>query len=342
MNRVQFSAFLLILVAGGWTLNTSTLSGSPEIPAKWPSPVFDFREHPLQRQKIALGRVLFYDPILSRDSSISCASCHSPYNAFAHTDHALSHGIGDSIGRRNAPALQLLAWQPTFMWDGRFISLDEQSLFPITHPGEMGQDLETLVRKLQRSPLYRRLSYSAYGDSMLEKKKMQEAIRQFLLTLVPTETRYDSVMRDERVFTLQEKNGYRLFRKNCNSCHTEPLFSRFAFERNGLTTDPKLNDLGKMEISGDSRDSLRFKVPSLRNLRYSYPYMHDGRFRTLREVIEHYTRIAGSASMKGTSLQKPLLLTDQERTDLIAFLQCLNDSKFIFEPSLGFPRETLH
>ncbi len=331
-----------MLVACGWTFNTTVPSASPEIPAGWPSSVYDFRQHPLHKEKIVLGRVLFYDPILSLDSSISCASCHSPYNAFAHTDHALSHGIGDSIGRRNAPALQFLAWQPAFMWDGRFLSLDEQSLFPITHPGEMGQDLETLVRKLQRSPLYRRLSYAAYGDSMLEKKKIQESIRQFLLTLAPTETRYDSIMRKQQRFTVQEQNGYRLFHRHCNSCHQEPLFSTFHFERNGLLTDPKLKDLGRAEITGENKDTLRFKVPSLRNIRYSYPYMHDGRFRTLREVIQHYTHIAGTESMKGTPLENPLVLTDQERTDLMAFLQCLNDTKFIFDPSLGFPREQLH
>ena len=141
---------LLILMAC-WLLGALSWQ-TPEgltLNKSWPPPKVDIIGKPLDKNKIQLGRSLFYDPVLSRDSSVSCASCHSPFTAFAHTDHALSHGIGDSIGRRNAPALMNLAWQPIFMWDGAFTDLDKQILFPITHPGEMGEDTNMLRRKLQ-------------------------------------------------------------------------------------------------------------------------------------------------------------------------------------------------
>lgn len=333
--------FVALLVCVAWSSSTFR-QFTWKIPPGWPEPLYDFRTHPLEPSQVFLGRVLFYDPILSYDSSISCASCHSPYNAFAHSDHALSHGIGDSIGRRNAPALQLLAWQPAFMWDGRFRTLDEQTLFPITHPGEMGEDINRVFLKLNRSPLYRKLTAGAYPDSSLTISRMQEAIRQFLLTLVSSESKYDSVMRKQQVFTSQEQNGYTLFRTHCNSCHAEPLFSDFSFERNGLSPDPKLQDKGRMEITGSADDILRFKVPSLRNLRYSPPYMHDGRFRSLREVIHHYTAVSGVEGLRGGRLAKRIVLSEDEKTDLLAFLLTLSDSRFIFDPANGFPREILH
>lgn len=338
-RRGYLIAFLLISVV--WSL--SSFRQHPwQKPPGWPEPIYDFRMHPLESGKVYLGRLLFYDPILSLDSSVSCASCHSPYNAFAHTDHALSHGIGDSIGRRNAPALQLLAWQSAFMWDGRFATLDEQTIFPITHTGEMGEELDHVLVKVNRKIDYRKLVAGAYGDSTLTVPRLQESIRQFLLTLVSSESKYDSVMRKEQSFTLQEQKGYSLFRKHCNSCHAEPLFSDFSYEKNGLSPDPKLQDSGRMEITRNTEDLLRFKTPSLRNLRYSAPYMHDGRFRTLREVIAHYTGVAGTEALKGSRLGKRIILSENEKTDLLAFLLTLNDSKFIFDPAHGFPREVLH
>lgn len=331
---------LLLLLLTYWIVSafTAVTDDTPAIPAGWPSPCFDFKKQPLTAEKIRLGRQLFYDPILSHDSTVSCAGCHSPYNAFAHTDHALSHGIGDSIGRRNAPALMNLAWQRHFMWDGAFTSLDSQILFPILHPGEMGEDTARIHEKLAGRTDYRNLYLLAYGDSVITTARTLEALRQFLLTLISSNARYDSVMRGETVFTRQESNGHSLFKTHCSSCHKEPLFSHYGFENNGLPPDTFLNDRGRAEVTGKSSDMGFFKVPSLRNIAYTYPYMHDGRFKHLRQVLDHYSEEIEQHSASSKGLKKNIPLTTNEKTDLIAFLLTLSDRHFLFHPANGDPR----
>jgi cytochrome c peroxidase len=218
-------------------------------PDYFPKPVYDFQQNPLDSNKIELGRTLFYDPILSADNTISCASCHSPFNAFAHTDHDLSHGIFDSIGNRNAPALFNLAWQKTFMWDGAINHLDMQALAPISHPSEMGSNINEVIKKLNESKAYKELFLNAFQDSTISTSKILKALSQFQLTLVSANAKYDRVKMGKEVFTEQEKNGYQLFKKNCASCHSEPLFSNYNFENNGLPIDPTLNDLFFFVIS---------------------------------------------------------------------------------------------
>jgi cytochrome c peroxidase len=309
------------------------------IPQDWPKPQYDFAQNPLTKEKVELGRALFYDPILSRNNTISCASCHSQYTAFTHVDHALSHGIEDRIGTRNAPALMNLAWQPLFMWDGAVNHLDVQSLAPITHPAEMDEKIENIVRKLQQSPVYAHLFYAAFGDSIVTGERTLKAISQFMLTLVSADSRYDSVMRHQAVFTSQEQSGYRLFQKNCASCHTEPLFSNGAFENNGLATDTTLNDWGRYKVTKNPADSLKFKVPTLRNIEFSFPYMHDGRFKRLSQVLAHYTSGIQHSPTLSPSLQKQILLSSNEKADLIAFLLTLTDKQFLFNPAFSYPRE---
>lgn len=315
---------------------------SLEYPAYFPATVYDFSKNPLAEPKIELGRALFFDPILSKDSTISCASCHSPFNAFAHTDHDLSHGIHDSIGTRNAPALFNLAWQNSFMWDGAINHLDVQSLAPISHPAEMGESIENVVQKLQHKAIYPSLFQAAFGDSIVTGEFVLKALAQFQLTLVSSNAKYDLVKIGEAVFTEQEQKGYEIFKKNCNSCHTEPLFSTYKFAHNGLPIDTTLNDFGKGAITKQAKDSLLFKIPSLRNLSYSYPYMHDGRFRKLRQVIQHYTSGVELRDMASNSFQNTISLSSNEKTDLIAFLLTLDDKSFVFELKHQYPRKILH
>ena len=302
-------------------------------PDYFPKPEYNFAENPLSERKIELGRALFYDPILSKDSTISCASCHSPYNAFAHTDHDLSHGINDSIGTRNAPALFNLAWGKSFMWDGAIHHLDVQALAPISHPGEMGENIKNVVLKLQNTQEYPSLFEAAFGNKNITGEHLLKAISQFQLTLVSANSKYDSVQRKESSYTVQESKGYELYKSNCSSCHTEPLFTNNIFERNGLEIDTTLNDYGRMKISKDSKDSAFFKVPSLRNLSYTYPYMHDGRYRKLKDVLNHYT------SNPSLSNGKIINLSSNDKADLIAFLLTLNDREFVFNKEHQFPRE---
>lgn len=308
-------------------------------PDYFPKPIYNFKNNPLKQQTVDLGRALFYDPILSKTNTISCASCHSPYVAFTHVDHDLSHGIFDSIGTRNSPALMNLAWQKSFMWDGAITNLDMQSLAPISHPLEMGSSIDSVVYRLKNTKLYPSLFERAFGDSNITGERTLKAIAQFMVTLVSANSKYDKVKRKEMTFSEQEEKGYRLFLQHCNSCHTEPLFTNGDFANNGLSIDPQLKDIGRARITQNPRDSFKFKVPTLRNIEFSYPYMHDGRFKRLGEVIKHY----GSGNLKGTTLAPELrngiLLSSDQRVDLTAFLLALSDKDFLFEPKFGYPKE---
>ncbi|MDA9262179.1 cytochrome-c peroxidase [bacterium] len=311
------------------------------VPSYFPKPAYNFKENPLDSNKIKIGRALFYDPILSKDNTISCSSCHSPYNAFAHTDHDLSHGIYDSIGTRNAPALFNLAWQSSFMWDGAINHLDMQALAPINHKGEMAETTKSVVKKLNQSFIYPNLFETAFGTKTITGELMLKAITQFQLTLISTTSKYDQVKKGILKFTSQEQNGYELFKINCNSCHVEPLFSNYKFANNGLPIDSSLSDYGKGQITNKKSDSLFFKIPSLRNLSYSYPYMHDGRFKKLKEVLNHYTEGIQSNPTLSKELKGGVILTTNEKVDLIAFLKTLNDKTFVFDSKHQFPKSIL-
>lgn len=326
----------MLLLLAFWLLSAAenALTGDPavlEFPQNWPKPNYDFSRNPLTKQGIELGRKLFYDPALSRNDMVSCSSCHLSFTAFTHVDHALSHGIEDRIGTRNSPALMNLAWSKHFMWDGAIDHLDFQALAPIAHPAEMDHTIEKVVQKIQSKTAYKALFFNAFGDSTATGERLLKAMSQFELTLISANSKYDRMILGQETFTEQEQNGYRLFQKNCASCHTEPLFTNSGFERNGLPVDTTLNDYGRMKITKLPSDSLKFKVPTLRNIEFSYPYMHDGRLKKLREVIHHYTQT--------TALDRKIDLLPNEKVDLVAFLLTLSDKEFLFNPDFSFPRE---
>ena len=305
----------------------------------WPDKVYDFSHETKFKEMVELGRNLFYDPILSADSSISCASCHLQYTAFAHVDHALSHGIHDSIGFRNAPALINLAWHKQLMWDGAIHHLDMQALSPVHDPKEMGSSIDEVVMKINRSGKYKTMFKVAFGHEKASGESVLKSISRFLSTFVSNQSRYDSVMRHEAVFTAQEKRGYQIFKKRCNTCHTEPLFTNLKYEDNGLPLNEKLGDFGRYRITGNTADSMKFKVPTLRNITYSYPYMHDGRFERLSDVLQHYDNSIVNRKTVSHTLKQGIKLTSVQRVDLLVFLLTLNDKKFLFSPELGFPQQ---
>jgi len=307
-------------------------------PENWPEPSYDFKQNPLSREGVALGRMLFYDPILSRDSTISCASCHLSYTAFTHVDHELSHGIEDRIGTRNSPSLMNLAWGKSFMWDGSANHLDMQALSPISAETEMDSDIATVVERLQSKAKYRQLFFQAFDDSTITGEHLLKALAQFQLTFVSANSKYDQIQRKEPgiAFSEQEQKGYVLYKANCASCHQEPLFTNHGFANNGLPMDTLLQDHGRMKISLDPADDRKFKVPTLRNLKFSHPYMHDGRFATLEEVVEHYSSgVQAHANLhpllKDPNTQQPIQLglDNHEKQALVAFLHTLSDSSFI-------------
>ncbi len=331
--------FVLILIASFIILSFKSSNDYQfVVPVKWPKPFYDFSKNNLSNKKIELGRALFYEPLLSRNNTISCSSCHSQFTAFTHIDHSLSHGIDDRIGKRNSPALMNLAWHNSLMWDGAINHLDMQALAPISNPDEMDEKIEHVVMKLQASKMYPSLFLNAFNDSIITGEHLLKSISQFLVTLVSSNSKYDSVMRQESDFTIQEKNGYKLFKTNCAECHTEPLFTNLKFEINGLPIDTILNDKGRMNVTHIPKDSLKFKVPTLRNIQFSYPYMHDGRFKKLSEVLTHYTEGFQGGVTLSPKLQKKIILSSNERVDLIAFLFTLTDRSFLFNKDYSYPK----
>lgn len=310
-----------------------------DIPKNWPKPHYDFKNNPLTEEGFQLGRHLFYDPLLSKDGTISCSSCHLQATGFTHVDHDLSHGIDGKIGVRNSLTLQNLAWSKTFMWDGGINHLDVQAIAPITSDVEMNETLENVVTKLQQSEKYTSLFEKAFGSKKITGQLTLKALSQFVVSLKTTNSKYDNVMQKKATFSEMEQKGYKLFKKNCASCHIEPLFTSDSFKNNGLPKDAVLNDLGRMKITQNPKDSLHFKVPTLRNIEFTFPYMHDGRFKTLSEVVKHYNSGIQQSRTLSKELKKPLDLSDNERTEIIAFLKTLSDKEFLFNSRYSYPKE---
>jgi cytochrome c peroxidase len=303
------------------------------VPKGFPKPVYDFRNNPLKPELFSLGRKLFYDPVLSRDSSTSCQSCHQRVAAFAHIDHALSHGIEGKIGMRNVPALQNLVWRDAFMWDGGVNNLEVQPLNPLTSAIEMNESLPHIIQKLKASKEYTSLFKRAYKDTIINSERILKCLAQFTGLMISADSRYDRYMAGKDTFSTQEKNGLELFRQKCGSCHKEPLFTDNSYRNNGLKPDSLLNDNGRGKIT-DQTDDFKFKVPSLRNVEMTFPYMHDGRFRKLKDVLNHY-----SASHAGAdeALEKIGELSDKEKKDIIAFLLTLTDKNFLNDRRFSDP-----
>ena len=296
------------------------------VPQGWPQPHYDFSTNPLTKEGFILGRKLFYDTKLSRDNTISCGSCHQQFAAFSHLDHKTSHGIYGLFGTRNAPPLYNLNWQTNFMWDGGVNHIEVQPLAPITNPVEMDENMNNIVAKLQGDANYRAMFKEAFGTETVNTQLIFKAITQFQGMLVSYNSKYDKYSRGETTLTTNEMNGLNVFQQKCNACHTAPLFTNFDYVNNGL--DNVFADEGRAKITLLPSDSGTFKVPSLRNVQLSRPYMHDGRFETLEQVLDHY-----SGGIKNSNTLSPLLnsgipLTSQEKKDIIAFLKTLTDNTF--------------
>jgi cytochrome c peroxidase len=307
------------------------------VPKGWPKPVYDFSQNPLTEEGIALGKRLFYDGKLSKDGTFSCGSCHQQFGAFDTYDHNLSHGVNNSLTTRNSPGLFNLAWQKEFMWDGGINHLDLQPMAPITAENEMAEQIEAVISKLRADKTYPKMFKAAFGDESITYKRMGKAMSQFLLQLVSSNSKYDRVMRGEDSFILPEKLGYAIFQKKCTGCHTEPLFTDHSYRNTGMPTDRYLNDLGRMRITGDPNDSLKFRVPSLRNVAMTFPYGHDGRFFSLLNVFDHYRKSMVPNKYTDSLLQKKLTLSNFEVGQLTAFLYTLTDSVFLKDKRFADP-----
>lgn len=303
-------------------------------PANFPAVLYDLAQNPLTVEGVALGKTLFYDAQLSRDSTVSCGFCHQQFAGFGHSDHALSHGIGGKFGTRNVPGLQNLAWDREFFWDGGVTNLDELPMTPIQNVVEMDLKFSDALSRVQKSPKYPAMFKAAFGSDTVTTARFLKSISQFLLTLVSADSRYDKYVRKEAGgdLTTDELAGLTLFQQKCATCHATDLFTDRSFRNNGLPVGA-INDQGRYVITLNEADRLKFKVPSLRNVERTFPYMHDGRFTTLEQVIDHYRSGVKDSPTLDPALkangQLGFSLTDTEKKQVIAFLKTLSDDTFI-------------
>ena len=326
-----------------------------DIPALFP-PMDIPADNPMTVEGVELGRYLFWDPNLSADGTVSCGSCHLPSSAFSDPS-AVSTGVGGAQGVRNSMVLVNVGWAPSFFWDGRAATLEEQVQIPIPHPDEMALPWPEALSRLEADPDYPDRFGAAFGSKDITQERTAKALAQFLRTLISADSKYDRWRRGETTLTDSEFNGYTMFLSeggdpettpggqfggDCFHCHSEAgtLFSDHLFRNNGL--DPNfVADAGLAGVTGMPLDSGRFKTPTLRNVALSAPYMHDGRFTTLEEVIDHYNS-GGVASSTVDPFMKyttgGLTLSPQMKADLIAFLHTLTDTAFIANPAFQDPR----
>jgi cytochrome c peroxidase len=317
--------------------------GFPELP--------DPAGNPLTKQGVALGRLLFYDPILSGDSTQACGTCHLQRAAFGDT-RRFSEGIDGIKGNRQAPTIVNPGWMVFGQfWDGREPDLEGQATRPVPNPIEMHLPWAVAVERLKRHPDYPDLFCAAFGDSRIDSTRVVKAIAQFERTFVSFNSKYDRVkMYQTETFTPAEEAGYRIFTTevgDCFHCHMEPLFSTGTFHNTGLDSIPV--DRGRMDITGDPADIGKFKAPSLRNIIESSPYMHDGRFASIYEVLDHYNLgfhdgpdVDPLIRARIPDLTKPYnqrrrAMRAGEIDTLIIFLESLTDPLFLSNPELSNP-----
>lgn len=299
------------------------------IPPGFPQPVYNFQAHPVTEEGFALGRKLFYDGRLSVDGHFPCSSCHQQVAAFTTFEHDRSHGYNESHTLRNAPGLANLAWYKVYKQDGSANTLESISLAHITAPNEMGETMDNVVAKLKNDTAYKRLFTAAFGTEQVTSDRILNALSQFVVNLVSANSKYDKVKRNETSFTVEEQNGYSVFQAKCATCHAEPLFTDFSIRNVGLELDDSLKDYGRMMVTGNKADSLKFRVPSLRNVDLTSYYTHDGRYSMMRMMLEHYRTGVKQSATLDPLLTNGISFTIEEENNLIAFLRTLSDSSYI-------------
>lgn len=367
MKRISLLALLLFTAYATWRCTDDTVEPAGPTPYVFPDiPLFrdmpDQSANPVTVEGVALGRRLFFDPILSGDSTVSCSSCHLPERAFS-SPLAVTPGVGGALGTRNAMTLVNLAWYAAFNWDGLETHIRDQNIHPIPNPVEMNLTWPEAIQRLRRHDLYPGLFEAAFPGMPIDRDLATRALEQFQLTLLSYNSPFDKYMRGEGTVSASVLRGFEIFRTergDCFHCHSETnspeLFvtTRTIFTNNGMDTVDSpydFTDYGLGDVTGDPDDYGKFKIPTLRNLAYTAPFMHDGRFQTLEEVVAMYNRgPAISPSLDEVMLgdaQKRyddfghwgLNLSAEEQADLISFLLSLSDESFVNEPAFQSPFE---
>ncbi len=298
--------------------------------------LFGFSIEPEQaviKNKADLGKKLFSEKILSKDSSVSCASCHIPSYAFADT-LAFSRGIEGKLTKRNTPSVLNMKNRPYYFWDGRAASLEEQSLMPIINPDEMGLPIEEAISRLNSSAEYKMLFKKIFNQKP-DAKNLAAAFAAFEETLETVDSKFDDWSNDLKKFTPAEERGRVLFvgdKAKCFDCHRMEDFTTDEFKNIGLYNAADLNDAGLFNISKKETDLGKFKTPGLRNIAVTAPYMHNGMLKTLEDVVDYYNnpqQFVPHAINIDDALKKPLGLTDNEKKDIVTFLRTLTDKAYL-------------
>jgi cytochrome c peroxidase len=311
-------------------------------PANFPPLTYNVSLNPPTQKGFELGRKLFYDGRLSQDGLVSCAFCHIQEDAFTHHGHTVSHGVNNRVGTRNAPAIQNMAFSNSYMWDGVTTHLDLQPLIPLTSELEMAGDLNAILAMMKGDSSYKKLFAQAFPGEDITVENMLKALSQFMVMMVSHNSKFDKYRRGEQggTFTAQELLGYEIFNQKCASCHATDLMTDDSFRNNGLAVNPLVNDVGRFKVTELLQDYYKFRVPSLRNVALTAPYMHEGRFGSLTSVLNHYASgVVDSPTLDPLLKQNGTLgipLTQAEKDAVIAFLNTLTDNEFITDPKFGY------
>lgn len=318
----------------------------------FPDPGFPANNQPTVAG-VQLGRMLFYEKSMSKDGTQSCADCHRQQHAFSDSLR-FSIGVEQLPGKRQAMAVMNLAWHKNGMfWDGRAASVHEQALKPIQDPLEMNEKLENVVAKLQAKKEYRDQFVRAFGNDTITPERIGLAIEQFEFVMISNNSKYDRWKRGEVNLTDAEERGRQLFftefdpfglkkGAECFHCHATFNFTNNEYMNNGLDEESNQTDIGRMKVTNDPADKAKFKTPSLRNVALTAPYMHDGRFKTLEEVVDQYNLGVKNSPTVEFLMQYNLQpgglgLSTQDKSDLVAFLKTLTDTEFLTNPAFKSP-----
>jgi cytochrome c peroxidase len=310
-------------------------------------------DNPLTIEKVKLGRMLFYETQLSKNGEMSCATCHVQEFGFSDTTR-FSIGVEGLPGKRQAMGVFNMAWNSNeFFWDGRAHLLRHQSLKPIEDPLEMNETLENVIAKLSSDQMYTDQFIRAFGSEEITSEKMSLAMEAFMNTIVSYDSKYDQYLAGTATLTESEERGMNLFfteynpffpemsGADCAHCHGNENFENDLYMNNGLDTDAEMLDDGRMKVTMNAEDRGKFKVVSLRNIELTAPYMHDGRFKTLEEVVDHYNEGLKVSTTLDPALEatiaQGLLLSEQDKVDLVNFLKTLTDQTMVNNPDYASP-----
>lgn len=308
----------------------------PVVPPHFPPMHYSFENNPITEAGVDLGKKLFYDKRLSIDNTISCGSCHAQVHAFADHGTILSSGVEGRTGIRNSPAMQNIAWHTSFMWDGGINHIEVMPIAPISDHNEMNFNMFDLEVRLNNDADYRSLFHHAFGTDTITAPRILKALAQFMSMMISADSKYDRVVLGKETFTPIEQQGYALFQQHCNTCHTAPLMTDYSFRNNGIAAIDN-NDDGRYRITLLEEDKGKFKVPSLRNVTLTHPYMHDGRIAQLRTVLEMYANGVPDHPNRDPLLSQPFALSEADIDAMHAFLYTLEDYTFLSNPLLAEP-----